>query len=92
MGKAALAMLDDDEIPGSLREEIREVRRTGIAYDRDEHTVGISAAGIAGRLPGGHVVAISVPAPTERFLAQERVIVDALRTAAASPVCETRVN
>ncbi|MGB3354677.1 MAG: IclR family transcriptional regulator [Mycobacterium sp.] len=85
-GKAALATLDDGEIPESLREEVREVRRTGIAYDHDEHTVGISAAGIAGRVPGGHVVAISVPAPTERFMAHREVIVDALRAAARAPV------
>ncbi|MDZ4265302.1 MAG: IclR family transcriptional regulator [Mycobacterium sp.] len=91
-GKAALAASEGAVIPEELRAEIGEVRRTGIAYDRDEHTVGISAAGIAGQLPGGHVVAISVPAPTERFLAQERVIVDALRTAAASPVWETGVS
>lgn len=55
-----------------------------IAFDRDEHTVGISAAGVAGRAAGGHVVAISVPAPTERFVTHEERIVAALREAAAS--------
>ena len=89
-GKAALALLPHDEIPVALLDEIREVRGTGIAYDRDEHTDGISAAGIAGRLPGGHVVAISVPAPTDRFLAHEAAIVDALRAAASAPVWEPR--
>lgn len=74
-GKAALALLGDATARGS-----------GIHYDRDEHTTGISAAGVAGRLPGGHIVAISVPAPTERFLADEAVIVGALRAAAADPV------
>lgn len=81
-GKAALALLDDAEVPAALLPEIDTVRRTGIAYDRDEHTAGISAAGIAARLADGQVVAISVPAPTDRFLAQEPVIVDALRKAA----------
>ncbi|CAN3126467.1 IclR family transcriptional regulator [Mycobacterium sp. smrl_JER01] len=85
-GKAALALMGDDAIPAGLLDEITEVRRSGIAYDRDEHTAGISAAGIAGRFPGGHVVAISVPAPTERFLAQESTIVAALRAAAADPL------
>ena len=56
-----------------------------VAFDRDEHTPGISAAGIAGRVSGGQVVAISVPAPTERFLAQEDIIVAALRAALKSP-------
>ena len=54
-----------------------------VAFDRDEHTVGISAAGIAGRTAGGHVVAISVPAPSDRFRANEKQIVAALRAAAA---------
>ncbi len=65
------------------------MRPTGIAYDRDEHTAGISAAGIARRVPGGHVLAISVPAPTERFRAHEAAIVEALRAAAASPLWDT---
>ena len=55
---------------------------TEMAYDRDEHTVGISAAGVAGRTVGGHVVAISVPAPTSRFVVQEPQIVEALSSAA----------
>lgn len=81
-GKAALALLDDAEIPDALRAEIAEVRRSGVGYDRDEHTAGISAAGVAARLADGQIVAISVPAPTERFVARETVIVDALRSAA----------
>lgn len=88
-GKAALALLDDDEVPAAVAEEIRAVRRTGIAYDRDEHTAGISAAGVARRSPGGHVLAISVPAPTERFRSHEPAIVEALRAAAASPLWDT---
>ncbi|MGE0217503.1 IclR family transcriptional regulator [Mycolicibacterium sp.] len=90
-GKAALALLGPDraEIPDGLRGELAQVGRTGIAYDRDEHTAGISAAGIAARLCG-QVVAISVPAPTERFLAAEDVIVAALREAAAAPVWDAR--
>lgn len=68
-GKAAAALLN-----GS----------TDVAFDRDEHTLGISAAGVAGRTAGGHVIAISVPAPTERFVTHEERIVAALRAAAAS--------
>lgn len=55
-----------------------------ITFDRDEHTVGISAAGIAARTTSGHIVAISVPAPSDRFDANERRIVDALRDCAQS--------
>ncbi len=96
-GKAALAILDDaeaeaalarfsPEVAERLRAEIAEIRRAGIAFDRNEHTPGISAAAIAGWAVGGNVVAISVPAPTERFHEKEQRIVAALRTAADSPV------
>ncbi|OBH93541.1 IclR family transcriptional regulator [Mycobacterium scrofulaceum] len=95
-GKAALAALDDADaesvisrlgpkVADRLRAEVAEIRRTGIAFDRDEHTPGISAAAIARRTVGDNVVAISVPAPTERFAEKERRIVDALRAAAESP-------
>jgi IclR family acetate operon transcriptional repressor len=67
-GKAALALLTDPTAGVS-----------GVAFDRDEHTVGISAAGIAARTAGGHIVAISVPAPSDRFDRNEARIVDALR-------------
>ena len=99
-GKAALAALDDAELDAvlarqspdmarTLRDQISPVRAGGLAFDRDEHTAGISAAGIAGRLPGGHVVAVSVPAPTDRFTLREEVIVEALRAAAAAAVWES---
>lgn len=73
-GKAALELLDD-----------ASARVSTITYDRDEHTVGISAAGIATRLSSGHIVAISVPAPTERFRTNESAIVNALRGVANDP-------
>lgn len=95
-GKAALAALDEADAEAvlarlrpdnadRLRAEIAEIRRTAIAFDRDEHTPGISAAAVAGRAAGDIVVAISVPAPTERFAEKEQTIVDALRAAADSP-------
>jgi IclR family transcriptional regulator, acetate operon repressor len=95
-GKAALAVLDDaeekavfarfaPEVADGLRTDIAEIQRTGIAFDRDEHTPGISAAAIARRTLDDNVIAISVPAPTERFLEKEERIVSALRAAADSP-------
>ena len=83
-GKAALAQLDDAEVPAELRDEVAEIRSGGIAFDLGEHTPGISAAGIAGRIAGGQVVAISVPAPSERFAVERERIVAALRRAAKS--------
>lgn len=94
-GKAALAALDDadaeaalarmpHEAAAALRSEIAEIRSTGIAFDRDEHTSGISAAAIARRSVGDNVIAISVPTPTERFAEKQDQIVAALRAAAES--------
>ncbi len=96
-GKAALAALDDaearvvlsrldPETADRLRDEIDEIRCNGLAFDRDEHTPGISAAAIARRTAAHGVVAISVPAPSERFRHKERRITQALRKAAGSPV------
>lgn len=83
-GKAALAQLDDGAIPAELRDEIAEIRSSGVAFDLDQHTPGISAAGIAGRVASGQVVAISVPAPSARFATERDRIVAALRRAAKS--------
>ena len=47
--------------------EIEDIRATGIAWDLDEHTQGISAAGFAFRDPVGLIYAISVPVPSHRF-------------------------
>jgi IclR family transcriptional regulator, acetate operon repressor len=99
-GKATLALFDDADVDAVLaalepaeadrvRTEIRAVRTDRVAFDRDEHTEGISAAGIAGRAAGGNIVAISVPAPTERFNAHSDRIVAALQAALAAPVWNT---
>jgi DNA-binding IclR family transcriptional regulator len=96
-GKAALALFDDAEVASALaaldparaarvRAEIGDIRTNRVAFDHDEHTDGISAAGIAGRAAGGNIVAISVPAPTERFNEHRDNIVDALRSALDSPL------
>ena len=62
---------------GSLAELLRDlknVRKTGVAFDREEHTLGICAAGVALRDPLGNAVAISVPVPTQRFHQHQRHI------------------
>ena len=51
----------------ALLRELAIVRRSGVAFDREEHTLGICAAGVAFRDPLGNPVAISVPVPTQRF-------------------------
>jgi DNA-binding IclR family transcriptional regulator len=51
----------------ALLADLKSVRKTGVAFDREEHTIGISAAGVALRDLLGNYVAISVPVPTSRF-------------------------
>lgn len=98
-GKACLALLSDEAIATAHREthsdralaevmaELATVRKTGLAYDLDMHTPGISAAGIAFRAPDACIYAVSVPTPSARFAARrnaiERALVDLLATKAA---------
>jgi len=74
-------------IRDELVEELRAIRRTGVAYDRDEHTLGISSAAIALRESHGALVALSVLMPTPRMAGREReierVLVRTARDAAA---------
>jgi DNA-binding IclR family transcriptional regulator len=66
---------------GDLLTELAEVRRSGIAFDREEHSLGISAAGVAIADPFGNMVALTVPAPTHRFKRNEQAIANRLLTA-----------
>jgi DNA-binding IclR family transcriptional regulator len=50
-----------------LLKAIESVRRSGIAYDLEEHTEGICAVGAAFLDPIGRAVALSIPVPTTRF-------------------------
>lgn len=61
-----------------LLAELKIVRRTGVAFDREEHTAGICAAGVALHDPLGNAVAISVPVPSQRFMAQQTMFADRL--------------
>jgi DNA-binding IclR family transcriptional regulator len=63
----------------ALRAEVEECRRTQIAYDRQEHTLGIAAVGTAFFDPLGRPLAISIPVPTTRFADLEGRLVCELR-------------
>ncbi len=80
-GKCCLSLLEPERARELIRKELRgtkrtdailaeiaEVRRTGIGYNHEEHTVGISAVGVGFRDASGGIYAISVPVPTSRFL------------------------
>jgi len=61
-----------------LMEELREVRRTGVAYDNQEHTAGISAIGAVVRDPFVAVAAVTIPLPSQRYEGNEETLVKAL--------------
>ena len=63
--------------------ELSHIRQNRLAYDKDAHTVGISAIGFAfNDLSSGDVVAISIPVPSTRFLEKRKLIETALRKTA----------
>jgi IclR family transcriptional regulator, acetate operon repressor len=61
-----------------LLAELKAVRRAGVAYDREEHTLGICAVGVAMQDPLGNSVAVSVPVPTQRFPDRRAMIAERL--------------
>ncbi len=93
-GKACLALMDQDEAIKLIRNEwdrngveqdltqllhqLEEVRRTGLAYDLDEHASGVSAIGFAFHDWAGDLHAISIPVPSTRFADQRQTIERAL--------------
>jgi DNA-binding IclR family transcriptional regulator len=64
-----------------LLQEIAAARTSGIAFDHQEHTLGVSAVGAAIRDAGGSMAAITVAMPAARLEGQEdRVAAALLRT------------
>jgi DNA-binding IclR family transcriptional regulator len=61
-----------------LLEDLARVRKTGLAFDREEHTLGISAVGVSLFDAVGHPMAISVPVPTQRFADMETIVSERL--------------
>ncbi len=65
-----LAEWKNHEMSGDIddfEQQLSEIRKTGLAYDLDQHTTGISAVGTAFRDWSGSLYAISVPIPSSRF-------------------------
>ena len=67
----------------ALQKEIVTVRETGVAFDNEEHSLGICAIGIA--LSGTPLgpTAISIPIPVQRFEEKKKQAVNALKATAA---------
>lgn len=68
----------------ALNRELEDVRAKGVAFDREENSIGICAVAMVIYGPTGEVAAISIPVPTQRFLQSEAALVKKLRKA-----CET---
>ena len=62
----------------ALWRELEQVVKTGVAFDREEHTLGISAVGAAVRDASSVVAAITIVAPTQRFEGNEQYFADHL--------------
>ena len=62
-------------------QRINEIRQDGLAYDLDEHTIGISAIGFAFKDWSGEIHSISVPIPSSRYAASLAVVEKSLRKA-----------
>jgi DNA-binding IclR family transcriptional regulator len=63
---------------GALLDEIEAARSAGVAFDHQEHTLGVSAVGAALRDSGGSMAAITVAMPAARLEGQEERIAAAL--------------
>ncbi len=61
-----------------LDTQLQDIRETGLAYDREENSIGISAVAIALKAPSDDIVAVSMPTPTARFIDKENEIIDAI--------------
>jgi DNA-binding IclR family transcriptional regulator len=64
--------------PARLMREIEIVRRKSLAFDLGEHGSGVSAIGAAMRDAYGRPIAVSVPAPSQRFALKRDALADAL--------------
>ena len=61
--------------------ELEGIRETGVAFDMDEHTDGISAVAIAFKDPTGMVYSVSIPVPSHRFAKKRDDLIAALKKA-----------
>lgn len=69
----------------TIKARLEQVRRDGVAIEREEFTPGVCCVGIPILGPAGTpVAALSVSVPTSRFDAEEEMLVSTLRDVAAS--------
>jgi len=63
----------------ALKTELSKIQKEKVAFDREEHSEGVSAIGAAINDPYGRFLAISIPVPTVRFINKERKLAIALK-------------
>lgn len=61
-----------------LLQELAVIRQTHVAFDREEHTLGICGVGCAVRDAAGRLAAITVPMPAQRFYGEEGRVIEEL--------------
>lgn len=62
----------------ALLDELELVRKSKIAYDREEHSEGICAVGTVVATAVGPLAAVTIPLPTQRFTGNEKRLTAAL--------------
>jgi len=72
--------------PAAVKRELKIIEAQGVAFDREEHSLGVSAVGALLPQVHGSTVAVSIPTPTQRFIGRE----DELRQALLSTVTQVR--
>ena len=82
---ARLTAFTEHTITGrkALRNELAQIQAAGVAYDREEHSEGTSAVGAAVYDAYGVAAAISVAAPTQRFIGEEATLEKLVRETCA---------
>jgi IclR family acetate operon transcriptional repressor len=72
-----------------LLQELNEIRETNIAFDHEEHDLGISAAATCLRSPTGVSQAVAVVLPTHRFKSRSEAILEGLKN--IQPSADSRI-
>jgi DNA-binding IclR family transcriptional regulator len=72
----------------ALEAELNEISRAGVAYDLEEHHIGISAVGASFKDARGQAYALSIPVPSARFDGKKKLLVKLLKEVAVRLVDE----
>ena len=81
MASEAPEIAEDPKKLDAFLAEIEDIRNSRIAFDRDQHTDGISAVGAAFGDRQGEIYAVSIPTPSSRFkLTEAKLVAQLLKT------------